>query len=116
MADYYEVLGVPHDATDDEIRRAYRRKIAEAHPDKPNGDPERARLLDEARQALLNRATLEGYQRDIDELLDEGLDRLADIGALAFDQFSAKVHEQGRGLLSSVHKRIKSRFRAKRRA
>ncbi|MHB1584208.1 MAG: molecular chaperone DnaJ [Acidimicrobiales bacterium] len=40
MGDLYEVLGVRPDAGDDEIKRAYRRKARQHHPDANAGDPE----------------------------------------------------------------------------
>ena len=36
--DYYEILGVVHDATEDEIRKAYRKLAHKYHPDKTGGD------------------------------------------------------------------------------
>jgi molecular chaperone DnaJ len=49
--DYYKVLGVDKNASDDEIKKAYRKKAMEFHPDKNDGDTEAESKFKEAAEA-----------------------------------------------------------------
>lgn len=49
--DYYDVLGVPRDASENDIKKAYRRLAMEHHPDRNDGDKKSEALFKEASEA-----------------------------------------------------------------
>jgi len=57
MSDYYKILGVPVNATEEQIKRAYRVKAKQYHPDvsQSSGSNIRFQLLSEAYQTLVHR-------------------------------------------------------------
>ncbi len=52
--DYYEILGVSKDSSQEEIKKAFRKKAHEFHPDKSGGSEEKFKELNEAYQILGN--------------------------------------------------------------
>jgi molecular chaperone DnaJ len=64
--DYYEVLGVEQSATDEEVKRAYRKLAVKFHPDKNPDDPhseERFKELGEAYDVLIDSNKRAAYDR-----------------------------------------------------
>ncbi|MDX1689971.1 MAG: J domain-containing protein [Acidimicrobiia bacterium] len=85
MADYYDVLGVSRDATQEEIKKRFRRLARESHPDANPDDPEaehRFREIAQAYEVLGDPQKRAAYDRgasfDMDDLFSSfaGIDDL----------------------------------------
>ena len=63
MADPYQVLGIGRDASDEEIKRAYRRLAKKYHPDANPGDEAAARKMQEVNAAYDQIKNPEKYQQ-----------------------------------------------------
>jgi molecular chaperone DnaJ len=61
--DYYNILGVARGATEEEIKRAYRRLAHQYHPDKPSGDEKKFKEINEAYQVLSDKVKRAQYDR-----------------------------------------------------
>ena len=66
---HYDVLGIPRDAGAADVRRAYRKKALETHPDKTNGESEAFLAVGEALRVLSDRGLREAYDAELDVLL-----------------------------------------------
>lgn len=65
--DYYKILGVDKDATSEQLRKAYRTKAKELHPDREGGDAEG--------MAAVNRAYATLSDPELRQRYDSGTDR-----------------------------------------
>ena len=113
MADqinYYEVLGVSREASQTEIRNAYRALAKQRHPDHPGGSAEEFSRLQEANAVLSD----PNRRRKHDEALDlaHAADQLAGLNFdfdAAEDELSAKRRER-ESSGPSLGERLRDRF------
>src|ERR671911_337501 len=117
MADqvnYYRVLGVSREASQEEIRGAYRRLAKDRHPDHPSGSAEEFSLLQEAHAVLSD----PNRRRSHDEALDlaHAADQLAglDFGSLEDELAARRQEHESSG--PPLGERLRGRFRRKEKA
>jgi molecular chaperone DnaJ len=61
--DYYNILGVPKGASDDEIKKAFRKLAHEHHPDKQGGNEQKFKEINEAYQVLSDKEKRAQYDQ-----------------------------------------------------
>jgi len=61
--DYYEILGVPKTASEDEIKKAFRKLAIKYHPDKQGGDEAKFKEINEAYQVLSDNEKKQQYDQ-----------------------------------------------------
>jgi len=61
--DYYEVLGVGKNASDDEIKKAFRKAAVKHHPDKEGGDEAKFKEINEAYEVLKDKQKRQRYDQ-----------------------------------------------------
>ena len=82
MKDYYSILGISHDVSADEIKKAYRKKALECHPDRNPGNAKAEAQFKEVSEAY-EVLSDENKRRVYDQYGEEGL-KGADMGGGGF--------------------------------
>ena len=61
--DYYHILGIEKSASDEEVKKAYRRLAHQYHPDRPGGNEQKFKEINEAYQTLSDKTKRIQYDR-----------------------------------------------------
>jgi molecular chaperone DnaJ len=110
--DYYEILGVPRDVSDEDLKKAYRKLVLQYHPDRNPGDKTaegKIRAINAAYEVVGDPEKRRAYDRL--RFGDEVRDETPDPGVI-LEQMEHKLFDEGRkeifALLIKDTKRIKA--------
>lgn len=67
---HYETLGIKPDATTEDVKRAYRKKASESHPDRHGGDASKMSAVNKARDILIDPRRRQAYDETGDDKPD----------------------------------------------
>lgn len=85
MKDYYKILGVDRNASQEDIQKAFRNLAHQYHPDKKEGDVNKFKEVNEAYQVLSNQQKKAQYDAGVDPRSTSGFDPSGFRGFEGFD-------------------------------
>lgn len=111
MQSPYEILGVPRDATEPQIKAAFRREASKAHPDRQGGDQARMTAVNEAHAILSDPARRRHYDEsgnsgDRPSVDDEAVQLLAQIFTMALEQELVGIVEFARAKTTEIRQSL----------
>lgn len=90
--DYYKILGVDKNSSDDEIKKAYRKLAHKYHPDKAGGDADKFKEINSAYQVLSDKSKRAQYDQ-----FGSNFDQRGGGGGQGFGGFDFSGFQQGFG-------------------